>query len=112
MRGVLGLGSLASLFALMPDSPRVRLRSGADKPTRPRGFSHTTTYHNTNGTRECARRLRQIEAGRLTVANGLASEGREVAARKECARRGLDPDAECADGGVSTWMVVDQELVA
>jgi hypothetical protein len=35
---------------------------------------------------------------------------REIEAREECARRGIDPDELCADGGVSAWMVVDQEL--
>lgn len=34
---------------------------------------------------------------------------REIEAREECARRGIDPDAECADGGTVAWMVVDQE---
>lgn len=34
---------------------------------------------------------------------------REIEAREECARRGLDPDDDAADG-VSVWMVVDQEL--
>lgn len=35
---------------------------------------------------------------------------REIEAREECARRGIDPDEVCADGGVLAWMVVDQEL--
>lgn len=34
---------------------------------------------------------------------------REIEAREECARRGIDPDEVCADGGVLAWMVVDQE---
>lgn len=34
---------------------------------------------------------------------------RETEARNECARRGIDPDDICADGGVTAWMVVDQE---
>jgi len=34
---------------------------------------------------------------------------REIEAREECARRGIDPDEICADGGVTAWMVVDQE---
>ena len=34
---------------------------------------------------------------------------REIEAREECARRGLDPDDYAADG-VLVWMVVDQEL--
>lgn len=35
---------------------------------------------------------------------------REIEAREECARRGIDPDDICADGGVTAWMVVDQEM--
>lgn len=35
---------------------------------------------------------------------------REVEAREECARRGIEPDAECADGGVAAWMIVAQEI--
>lgn len=35
---------------------------------------------------------------------------REMDARAECERRGIDPDETCADGGVLAWMVVDQEL--
>ena len=35
---------------------------------------------------------------------------REIEAREECARRGLDPDDDAADG-VLVWMVVDQELL-
>jgi hypothetical protein len=34
---------------------------------------------------------------------------REIEAREECARRGLDPDDDAADG-IQVWMVVDQEL--
>jgi len=34
---------------------------------------------------------------------------RESEAREECARRGLDPDDDAADGAL-VWMVVDQEL--
>lgn len=34
---------------------------------------------------------------------------REIEAREECARRGLDPDDYAADG-VLVWMVVDQEM--
>ncbi|EKS29253.1 hypothetical protein [Afipia felis] len=33
---------------------------------------------------------------------------RELLARKECARRGLDPDDDAADGA-TVWRVVDQE---
>jgi hypothetical protein len=35
---------------------------------------------------------------------------REIEAREECARCGIDPDEICADGGVLAWMVVDQQL--
>ena len=34
---------------------------------------------------------------------------REIEAREECARRGLDPDDDAADG-VAVWMVVDKEM--
>ncbi len=34
---------------------------------------------------------------------------REIEAREECKRRGLDPDDDAADG-VLVWMVVDQEM--
>jgi hypothetical protein len=34
---------------------------------------------------------------------------REIEAREECKRRGLDPDDDAADG-VLVWMVVDKEL--
>jgi hypothetical protein len=34
---------------------------------------------------------------------------REIEAREECARRGLDPDDYAADG-ILVWMVVDKEL--
>ncbi len=37
-------------------------------------------------------------------------EQREIEARKECTRLGIDPDALCADGGINAWMVMDQEL--
>ena len=37
---------------------------------------------------------------------------REIEAREECERRGIDPDEICADGGVLAWMVVDQEIFA
>jgi hypothetical protein len=35
---------------------------------------------------------------------------REIEAREECERRGIDPDELCADGGVEAWMVVAKEL--
>lgn len=40
--------------------------------------------------------------------NGCMYDKRE--AREECARRGIDPDELCADGGVEAWMVVAKEL--
>lgn len=36
---------------------------------------------------------------------------REIEAREECRRRGLDPDDDAADG-VLVWMAVDQEMRA
>lgn len=38
-----------------------------------------------------------------------SEQEREIEAREECARRGIDPDEICADGDVTAWMVVDQE---
>lgn len=35
---------------------------------------------------------------------------REIWAREECVRRGIDPDEICADGGVTAWMVVAAEI--
>jgi hypothetical protein len=39
------------------------------------------------------------------------SQEREIEAREECLRRGLDPDALCADGGIETWMIVAKEIL-
>jgi hypothetical protein len=39
-----------------------------------------------------------------------SEQERELDAREECKRRGIDPDDICADGGVTAWMVVDKEL--
>lgn len=36
---------------------------------------------------------------------------REIEAREECVRRGIDPDELCADGGIDAWMAVDQERI-
>jgi hypothetical protein len=33
--------------------------------------AHSTTFHKTNGAKERARRMRQIERGQLTASNGL-----------------------------------------
>lgn len=38
-----------------------------------------------------------------------AEQEREIEAREECKRRGLDPDDYAADG-VLVWMVVSQEI--
>ena len=47
-----------------------------------------------------------IDTGRHDI---TTEQEREIEAREECARRGIDPDEICADGGVTAWMVVDQE---
>ncbi len=39
-----------------------------------------------------------------------AAQERELDAREECDRRGIDPDEFCADGGVTAWMVVAKEM--
>lgn len=46
-----------------------------------------------------------IDSGRNDI---TPEQEREIEAREECARRGLDPDDDAADG-VTVWMVVDQE---
>lgn len=38
-----------------------------------------------------------------------SEQEREIEAREECKRRGLDPDDYAADG-VTVWMVIDKEL--
>lgn len=48
-----------------------------------------------------------IDSGHYDIA---PEQEREIEAREECARRGLDPDDYAADGGVLVWMVIDQEL--
>ena len=49
---------------------------------------------------------RLIDSG----ANDITPEQeREIEAREECKRRGLDPDDDAADGAL-VWMVVDQEM--
>jgi hypothetical protein len=50
---------------------------------------------------------RDIDAGRNDI---TPEQEREIEAREECARRGLDPDDDAADGGVLVWMVVDREM--
>lgn len=39
-----------------------------------------------------------------------SEQERKIEAGEECARRGINPDEVCADGGVTAWMVVDKEL--
>ena len=57
------------------------------------------------------RRAADIEHECLAAADDAAYTAEcEAAARAECARRGIDPDAECADGGIEAWMIVDKEL--
>jgi hypothetical protein len=48
-----------------------------------------------------------IDSGYFDI---TSEQEREIEAREECARRGIDPDEICADGGVTAWMVVDQEM--
>lgn len=48
-----------------------------------------------------------IDSGHYDI---TPEQEREIEAREECARRGIDPDDICADGGVTAWMVVDQEM--
>lgn len=50
---------------------------------------------------------RLIDSGHYDIA---PEQEREIEAREECARQGIDPDDICADGGVTAWMVVDQEI--
>jgi hypothetical protein len=40
----------------------------------------------------------------------LAMIDDERDARAECERRGIDPDEDCADGGIVAWQVVCEEL--
>lgn len=49
---------------------------------------------------------RLIDAGHYDI---TPEQEREIEAREECARRGIDPDDDAADG-VTIWMVVDKEL--
>ena len=47
-----------------------------------------------------------IDCGHFDI---TPEQEREIEAREECARRDIDPDEICADGGVTAWMVVDRE---
>ena len=47
-----------------------------------------------------------IDSGAHDIA---PEQEREIEAREECERHGLDPDDYAADG-VLVWMVVDQEM--
>lgn len=49
---------------------------------------------------------RLIDSGYYDI---TPEQEREIEAREECARRGLDPDDDAADG-VAVWMVVDKEM--
>jgi len=49
---------------------------------------------------------RLIDSGHHDI---TPEQEREIDAREECARRGLDPDDDAADG-VAVWMVVDKEM--
>lgn len=50
---------------------------------------------------------RLIDGGYFDI---TPEQERELEAREECARLGIDPDEVCADGGVLAWMVVDQKM--
>lgn len=47
-----------------------------------------------------------IDSGHYDI---TLEQEREIEAREECARRGLDPDDDAADG-VAVWMVVAKEI--
>jgi hypothetical protein len=49
---------------------------------------------------------RLIDSGYYDI---TPEQEREIEAREECVRRGLDPDDDAADG-VAVWMVVDKEM--
>src|SRR5690606_33502572 len=60
--------------------------------------------------RDRSRPLREPAMSNWTENDHLTPEQeREIWAREECERRGVDPDEICADGGVVAWMVVAQE---
>ncbi len=81
MRGLGRLAALAALsamsigaaLALGPEShARLNVMPSKKRMSRPTyGGRSRTTLHAKNGKRECERRMRQIDTGRLTVANGL-----------------------------------------
>lgn len=52
---------------------------------------------------------RELEREEDSRRNAQRYWKRKQEAREECARRGLDPDAECGDG-VLAWMAVDKEM--
>lgn len=54
-------------------------------------------------------RDRLVNAGHHDI---TPEQERELEAREECERRGINADEVCADGGVLAWMVVDQEMQA
>lgn len=61
-----------------------------------------------------ALRIEQVEDPRkrpwLAKRKPQIANAGEREAREECARRGIDPDEICADGGVTAWLVVSKEL--
>jgi hypothetical protein len=73
-----GLSLMGALIGAIPFMPRLDMPQLVSRGVHTRQH-HMTTYHRTNGDRECARRRRQIAQGRLTEANGLV---REVALRE------------------------------
>jgi hypothetical protein len=50
---------------------------------------------------------RLIDSGYYDI---TPEQEREIEAREECERLGLDPDEVCADGGIVAWMVVSEEI--
>lgn len=69
----IGFGALAAISGafLPPSLPEMRLNRQVTAYGGGKG-RRKTTYHATNGKRECARRRRQIAAGILRKENGLA----------------------------------------
>lgn len=68
----LGIPEAMAMIA-PPSTPGLKLRSDPHRAGKvKRGFHvNRTTYHASNGERECARRRRQIIEGRLRRENGL-----------------------------------------
>ncbi|RWG36829.1 hypothetical protein [Mesorhizobium sp.] len=49
-----------------------------------------------------------IDSGHYDI---TPEQERERWAREECKRRGIDPDENCADGGIDAWMIVAKETL-